>query len=110
MEISDEALRSLTEYDWPGNVRELEHSLTRAVVLTRGPLVMEEHLPLDGGAFTKEERSGREARPRTLAEAEALHVQGILDETEGNKRKTARILDVSRARLERMIGRHGLRV
>ena len=48
--------------------------------------------------------------PRTLADAEATHVQRILDETGGNKRKAARILEVSRARLERMIERHGLDV
>jgi two-component system response regulator AtoC len=109
-DISDEALRKLNAYDWPGNVRELEHALTRAMVLARGPVVGAEHLALDGGGSGRRPEAESQALPRTLAEAEAAQVQRILNETGGNKRKTARILEVSRARLERMIQRHGLSV
>jgi DNA-binding NtrC family response regulator len=35
--FSDDALRTLVEYDWPGNVRELEHSIDRACTLSSGP-------------------------------------------------------------------------
>jgi DNA-binding NtrC family response regulator len=110
MEMSDGALEKLASYDWPGNVRELEHALTRAVVLARGPVIGVEHLALEGGALGGRQEAEAQAPPRTIAEAEAAHVQRILDETGGNKRKTARILEVSRARLERMIERHGLEV
>ncbi|MFH1765412.1 MAG: sigma-54 dependent transcriptional regulator, partial [Gemmatimonadota bacterium] len=110
MEISGEALQRLNSYDWPGNVRELEHALTRAVVLARGPVIGKEQLALDGGGSTGRAREGADPLPRTMAEAEAAHVQRILDETGGNRRKAARILEVSRARLERMIERHGLTV
>lgn len=110
MEISEKALKKLTAYDWPGNVRELEHSLTRAVVLARGPVIEGEILVLDGGVSEEGKEAGDDALPRTMAEAEAAHVRRILDETGVNKRKTARILEVSRARLERMIERHGLGV
>lgn len=108
LEITDRALQKLSSYGWPGNVRELEHALTRAAVLARGPVIGEEHLVLDasGMTMTSGEKSGRP--PRTMAEAEAAHVKRILEETGGNKRKTARILQVSRARLDRMIQRHGL--
>jgi DNA-binding NtrC family response regulator len=110
MEISPRALRRLESYAWPGNVRELEHALTRAVVLARGPVIGEEHLALDAGALASRDEEQAEPLPRTMAEAEAAHVQRILKETAGNKRKTARILEISRARLERMIERHGLEV
>jgi len=110
MEISGEALQRLSSYDWPGNVRELKHALTRAVVLARGPVIGKEHLALDGGGSTGRAKAEADVLPRTMAEAEAAHVQRILDETGGNRRKTARILEVSRARLERMIERHGLTV
>jgi two-component system response regulator AtoC len=108
MEISAQALRNLESYPWPGNVRELEHALTRAVVLARGPVIREEHLALDGGGLASKDEEQAEAVPRTMAEAEAAHVRRILKETGGNKRKTSRILEISRARLERMIERHGL--
>jgi DNA-binding NtrC family response regulator len=110
LEISERALRNLTSYDWPGNVRELEHALTRAVVLARGPVIGVEHLALEGGAVGAPRKDGAQALPQTMAEAEAAHVRRILDETGGNKRKAARILEVSRARLERMIERHKLDV
>jgi len=108
--VSDEALEELTSYDWPGNVRELKHALTRAVVLARGPVIGADHLALGEGRASGGggEGEGGVPLPRTLAEADAAHVQRILDETGGNKRKTARILDISRARLDRVIERHGL--
>lgn len=108
LELSDDALDELISYDWPGNVRELEHALTRAAVLARGPLIGVEHLGLRGS--TSEEAGAREPRavPRTMAEAEAAHVQRILHEAGGNKRKSARILGISRARLDRIIERRGL--
>ena len=38
-ELSDEALRTMTEYDWPGNVRELENAIERASALSSGPIL-----------------------------------------------------------------------
>lgn len=109
-EMSPEALRELASYSWPGNVRELEHALTRAVVLARGPVIGSEHLSLGGLQTRAGADAGPEPSPRTLGEAEAAHVQRILDETGGNKRKAARVLEISRARLDRIIERHGLSV
>jgi two-component system response regulator FlrC len=34
--VSEEALKVLVSFDWPGNVRELEHTIERAVVLSKG--------------------------------------------------------------------------
>lgn len=109
MEVSDAALRELISHDWPGNVRELEHALTRAAVLARGPVIGTEHLALGGASARGMGREGADAAlPRTLAEAEAAHVRRILQENGGNKRKSARILGISRARLDRIVERHGL--
>jgi DNA-binding NtrC family response regulator len=80
------------------------------VVLARGPVIGAEHLVLDAGGLGRAGDQQAARLPRTMAEAEAAHVQRILDETGGNKRKAARILEISRARLERMIERHGLEI
>ncbi|MCG6955332.1 MAG: sigma-54 dependent transcriptional regulator, partial [Gemmatimonadetes bacterium] len=102
--ITDGALRRLTTYGWPGNVRELEHALTRAMVVCRGPVIDVEHLSL--GAVQLD--TGPEAAPAddSMNAIEATHVQRILDRTGGNKRETARVLRISRPRLDRLIEKH----
>ncbi|MFH1763615.1 MAG: helix-turn-helix domain-containing protein, partial [Gemmatimonadota bacterium] len=105
--VSEEALASLIGYEWPGNVRELENTLTRAMVLARGPAITPQHLRLEApvlSADTEDEPPPGE----TLADVERIHVQGILARTGGNKRQSARILDISRSRLDRLISRHGI--
>jgi nitrogen regulation protein NR(I) len=41
--IAEEALEFLTQHSWPGNVRELENVIQRAIVVTKGDVI----LPLD---------------------------------------------------------------
>ena len=36
LKLTEEAVRTLEEYDWPGNVRELENCIERACILARG--------------------------------------------------------------------------
>jgi len=47
VDVSDEVLASLMEYDYPGNVRELEHIIEHAFVLCHSGLIQAEHLPPD---------------------------------------------------------------
>lgn len=42
--ISQEALDRLMKYDYPGNVRELENTIERAIILARGPVILERDL------------------------------------------------------------------
>ena len=50
--ISQEAVEKLRGYDWPGNVRELENVTQRAVVLSQGQVITEEHITFSG-AFSR---------------------------------------------------------
>ena len=43
--IPSETMGMLVNYPWPGNVRELENVLTRAVVLSKGDILLAEYLP-----------------------------------------------------------------
>lgn len=45
--MENEALDSLRKYFWPGNVRELEAVLERVSILSSGPLIQKEDLPLE---------------------------------------------------------------
>jgi transcriptional regulator with PAS, ATPase and Fis domain len=105
--ISDDAMSMLAAYDWPGNVRELENTLTRAVVLARGPALTPQHLRLDPPVRAGE-TEGEGPLGDTLADAERAQVQRVLTRTGGNKRQAAHILDISRSRLDRLIAKHGI--
>ncbi|AGW14753.1 putative Sigma 54 interacting domain protein [Megalodesulfovibrio gigas DSM 1382 = ATCC 19364] len=48
--FSKGALEKLKQYDWPGNVRELKNVVTRAVVMSEGPVIFAEDVLLDAEA------------------------------------------------------------
>jgi two-component system response regulator AtoC len=124
--ISDDALEKLGSYHWPGNVRELENTLTRAAVLSRSPLVSADQISAgmimsDPGTGPPDDSrqvlhpEGEVGDPSStpmgttsLAAVEANHIQRILRQAGGNKRQAARLLDISRQRLDRLLKKHGL--
>jgi len=104
--LSDDALRELARYDWPGNVRELENALTRAAVLARGPVVGVEHLALGRSAAVPDSAETATVGDR-LDDVERAHVLRVLVRTGGNKRQAARLLGISRPRLDRLLAEGG---
>jgi DNA-binding NtrC family response regulator len=98
--ISPEAMQVLVTKQWPGNVRELDNCLTRAVVLTSGGVIRPELLD----SFEASPR--RTAIVSTLAELERQHLERVLSLTEGNKARAARLLGITRPRLDRLISKH----
>jgi DNA-binding NtrC family response regulator len=111
--IADDAMHALLSYPWPGNVRELENTLTRAVVLARGPAVTRELISLgpggrgEGGGL---ESAEGEPGDETLDAMERAHVARVLSRVGGHKRKAVEILGISRPRLDRIIAKYGLEV
>jgi DNA-binding NtrC family response regulator len=111
-------MAELVSRAWPGNVRELENVLTRAVALNRGAALTLRDIGVSGDGDASPDGGGgsagghgRAAGPgeaATLEGMERQHVQKVLLTTGGNKSATARILDISRPRLDRMIDRHHL--
>jgi DNA-binding NtrC family response regulator len=110
--IADETMQMLLAYPWPGNVRELENTLTRAVVLARGPAVTRELISL--GTVEREEGGGPasdvESVDDTLDAVERAHVIKILRRVGGHKRRAVEILGISRPRLDRIIAKYDLEV
>jgi DNA-binding NtrC family response regulator len=105
LNVPHDVMKALLAHDWPGNVRELENALVRAAVMARGPAIAFEHLGLgtDAAPMQQEEDSSLEA-------VEKAHVQRVLLLAGRNKSRAARMLGVSRPRLDRIIARHGLTV
>jgi two-component system response regulator AtoC len=113
-QISPEAMVRLRSYRWPGNVRELENTLTRAAILARGSTIGAGHVSL-GPAGAPEPRPA-EATPSTwgpgddgdptalmLETAILEHVRRVLAITGGNKSEAARLMRISRSRLNRIL-------
>jgi DNA-binding NtrC family response regulator len=102
--ISPEALEILIQYSWPGNVRELEHTIERAVILSPHPIILPEDLP---PKIYKETKQGVEIQlPEgllPLRELEKKYVLKVLQETNGNKKKAAEILGITRATLYQIL-------
>jgi DNA-binding NtrC family response regulator len=99
-----ETIRELESYDWPGNVRELENALTRALVLARTPVLTPDTVVVDAGerlAAAGEAVS----TDMPLSAAVRAHVERVLAAHGGNKTQAARVLEISRQRLDRILNR-----
>ncbi len=103
--IPQHVMDALVEYEWPGNVRELENVLTRAVVLSKGPVLLPEHLPEIFG-----EKNIREpvSPVKTLSQVEAEHILKILEFTNWNQGRACELLGISRPTLRKKIRKYGL--
>ncbi|HYR07609.1 MAG TPA: sigma-54 dependent transcriptional regulator [Longimicrobium sp.] len=105
--IPPRVMQLLQEHPWPGNVREMENAITRAVVLAHGPALSPENFALQGGnGRPAAESAGDEDEIGTLAQAQRRHVERVLTHTGGNKSRAARILGISRPRLDRLLAQY----
>jgi DNA-binding NtrC family response regulator len=103
--VPPEVMKLLVNHLWKGNVRELENALTRAAILAKGDVILEENLPLEPGEkklFLKELVA--------LREIEKNYIQHVLKATKGNKTKASQILKISRPTLDKKIKEYGLKV
>lgn len=105
--ISKEYLSALQHHDWKGNIRELRNIIERSVILTDGSELLTESLPFD---FSINENSDSYKKLSTfsMASAEKVHIQKILNYTKGNKAETARLLQIGIATLYRKIEEYQL--
>ncbi len=98
-------MKLLKELPWKGNVRELENALTRAVILAKGDVILEENLPVDTG-----ERKIFPLELVSLKEVEKKYIQHVLNMTQGNKTKTSQILQITRPTLDKKIKEYKLSI
>jgi DNA-binding NtrC family response regulator len=100
--FDESALQAMREYSWPGNVRELDHSVERAVLMTAGKAIRAPDLGLNAG----------QAAPRldemSIEEVEAFLIKKTLARCDGNARRAAEELGLSRSAFYRRLEKYAL--
>ena len=93
--FSPGAVASLEAYAWPGNVRELHNAIERALLLSRGDLILPEHLPRRLRAGPQVERP----EPDRMVDIERDAILKTLKEQGYHRTRTAHALGISRRSL-----------
>jgi transcriptional regulator with PAS, ATPase and Fis domain len=89
----------LERYAWPGNVRELRNAMERASLLSRGELIMPDHLPARVAAAAGQPAPTDAADAERLEEIERQAVTQALRKHEFNRTEAAKALGISRRAL-----------
>jgi DNA-binding NtrC family response regulator len=97
------AMQLLESHPWPGNVRELDHAIERAALMAQANVVK----PADLGL-----RLGSESAPRldemSLEDVERFLIKKTLARFEGNAKRAADTLGLSRSAFYRRLEKYGL--
>jgi DNA-binding NtrC family response regulator len=100
----DEAARErLLRHRFPGNIRELDHIVERAVLMTQDRQICAGDLGLTNGGG-----ESRNLEEMSLEEVEAFLIKKALARNDGNARKAAESLGLSRSAFYRRLQQYGL--
>src|SRR4051794_216430 len=100
----DEGARDrLLQHIFPGNVRELDHVIERAVLMSHGSTIKPNDLGL-----TSTVGDSRSLEEMSLEEVEAFLIKKALARNNGNARKAAEALGLSRSAFYRRLQQYGL--
>ena len=115
-DFAGEAMEFLHEYSWPGNVRELKNVVGRLMLLGDWDTLKQELMGRDaskfdsrqlgaqpGAAFADDQELGeqrkfpplKEVKKKAVQEAEGKLISAVLRETGWNRKKAAKILQIS---------------
>lgn len=96
-------LEALKQHSWKGNIRELKNVIERSVILTDDTVLINDSLPIELQKFSSNGAKEKILSAFDLASAEKLHIQKVLNYTNGNKTKTAELLNIALTTLYRKI-------
>ncbi|TAF31996.1 MAG: sigma-54-dependent Fis family transcriptional regulator [Cytophagales bacterium] len=103
--VSPAFYEALKQHQWKGNIRELKNVIERSVILCDDGLTIED-LPIE--LQNTEKSKSKTLSVFELANAEKLHIQKVLNYTNGNKTKTAELLGIALTTLYRKLSEYGL--
>jgi DNA-binding NtrC family response regulator len=104
--IKKGGMKVLMERDWPGNVRELEHTIERAVVLSREEEIKPALLLPEEGPGSSDGLDRFMSAGISIDEMEQQLIMRTLEREDGNKTKTAKVLGISVRTLRNKLNRY----
>jgi two-component system response regulator AtoC len=112
IEFTPGAMERLLRCDWPGNVRQLQNVVQRLAALSASGVIHESDLPPEIGEQAPAAWAAAATSEGlvTFQELERRHLIQVLSATQGNKLQAARILNVDRKTIDRMVRTHGIEV
>lgn len=108
--IEESFIETLKLHNWNGNIRELKNVIERSIILMNDDELKTENLPLEiqHASQSSSATSGKILTNFELANAEKSHIQKVLNYTNGNKTKTAELLNIALTTLYRKIEEYKL--
>jgi DNA-binding NtrC family response regulator len=127
--LSAEVERVFQAWHWPGNIRELRNVVLRAIPFSDGPMIGIDALPdalrtsgelslhpepteeagSDSVVIPGADRSFKEAKDQLLESFERYYLEDLLQRSDANLSKAARLAGVDRKTIARMLKRHGIK-
>jgi len=104
--LSPDFIQILKLHNWPGNIRELKNIIERSVILENSTTLTPASLPYEMQQLTDQDTSTGEPKilsAFSLASAEKIHIQKVMNHTNGNKTETARLLAIALTTLYRKL-------
>jgi len=108
--VSPEVMATFSNYDWPGNIRELENVLERMVLMSETDTLTLDQLPAEiRGAISTVEASTLKEKVDIISQmTEKQMIIDVLNKTNQNRTKAAKLLGISRRTLQNKIKEYGL--
>lgn len=107
--ISTEYLDALKQHPWKGNIRELRNVIERSVILTDSSELEMVSLPSDFQDLISQDSKSKTMSAFELASAEKIHIQKVMNYTNGNKTETAKLLNIALTTLYRKLDEYQIR-
>ena len=102
--ISVDFIEAMKKNEWKGNLRELKNVIERSVIMANGDNLTSENLPYEIRSNNANSFSAFD-----LAGAEKIHIQKVLQYTNGNKTETARLLNIALTTLYRKLDEYQIK-
>ena len=107
--ISKSYLEALKQHSWKGNIRELKNVIERSVILNDCTELTVDSLPIELQQYNSNNVKEKILSAFDLASAEKIHIQKVINYTNGNKTETARLLNIALTTLYRKLDEYQIK-